>query len=394
MAQLRLETLTKSFGPVRAVEDLSLEVESGELVALVGPSGCGKTTTLRLIAGFERPDRGDIQLDGRSLLPLPPEERGVGIVFQNYALFPHMNVFDNVAYGLKFRRPKPAIDPQARVRELLERMDLRGLERRKPAELSAGQQQRVALARALAPEPRVLLLDEPLSALDVQLRVRLRLELKRLQRRLNITTLYVTHDQEEALAIADRVAVMNGGRLEQVGPPWEVYHRPRTPFVAGFVGRGNLVEGEIVSREGDRARLALRDGQSVVLHGDPHGSKPGDRVLFLVRPEKLVLNPSTSTSPSMNRLKGRIAGVEYLGGSALLHIECAGKIWLLQRSSPQPDELRREGQEVVFGFAPEDAVFIPPDSEGAGTEPPARSSAPTLLGWARSSRARRLPGSG
>ena len=365
MARLQLENLAKRFGPVIAVRDLSLVVESGELLALVGPSGCGKTTTLRLIAGFESPDAGDVLLDGRSLLPLPPEDRGVGIVFQNYALFPHMSVFDNVAYGLRFRRSKSSSGIKARVRELLEFMGLAGMERRRPAELSAGQQQRVALARALAPEPRVLLLDEPLSALDVQLRVRLRWEIKRLQRQLGITALYVTHDQEEALAIADRVAVMNEGRLEQVGPPWEVYHRPASPFVARFIGRGNLVQGRIASVEDDEVRLTLDDGQALVVRRDFRlPLEPGQFVSLLIRPERLTL------APQGNRLEGRITGVEYLGGSALFHIECAGRVWLLLRSGPQEDELRREGQEVVFGFAPEDAVLLPACDEDAGTGPP------------------------
>ena len=366
MAQLQIRDLTKRFGPVTAVRELSLRVESGELVALVGPSGCGKTTTLRLIAGFEQPDRGDIRLDDQSLLPLPPEDRGVGIVFQNYALFPHMSVFDNIAYGLKVRRSRRAHGVEARVRELLELMDLVGLERRKPGELSAGQQQRVALARALAPEPRVLLLDEPLSALDVQLRVRLRLEIKRLQRQLHITTLYVTHDQEEALAIADRVAVMNEGRLEQVGPPWTVYHRPESLFVARFIGRGNVLEGRILAVEGDRVRVALDDRQSVVLSKGSHCcARPGDRVHFLVRPEKLTLRPRE------NRLQGRVRGVEYLGDSALLHIECAGQLWLLRRFSPPEGELQQEGQEVIFGFPSEEALLLAGGAETeTGTEHP------------------------
>jgi thiamine transport system ATP-binding protein len=358
MARLALQGVTKRFGSVIAVKDFSLSLESGELVALVGPSGCGKTTTLRLIAGFETPDAGDIVLNGRSLVHLPPEARHVGIVFQNYALFPHMNVFQNVAYGLKF--VKHSVSAEKRVRELLELVDLVGLERRKPAELSAGQQQRVALARALAPEPQVLLLDEPLSALDVQLRVRLRMELKRLQRQLGITTLYVTHDQEEALAIADRVAVMHQGHLEQVGLPWEVYHEPASPFVAGFIGRGNLLTGRVRAVKSEQVRLTLDDEQQIVLCKGPLCHvKPGDRVRFLVRPEKLNL------SSSENMLRGRVLSVEYLGDSLLLYIECAGQTWLLKLFDPQKDDLALEGREISFGFAPEDGRIVGTLSDGS-----------------------------
>ncbi len=364
MAKLELQSVTKRFGPVTAVEDFSLTVESGELVALVGPSGCGKTTTLRLIAGFETPDAGDIVLNGRSIVHLPPEARRVGIVFQNYALFPHMSVFQNVAYGLKFA--KSSVSVEKRVRELLELVDLVGLERRRPAELSAGQQQRVALARALAPEPQVLLLDEPLSALDVQLRVRLRMEIKRLQRQLGITTLYVTHDQEEALAIADRVAVMHQGHLEQVGPPWEVYHHPRTPFVAGFIGRGNLLTGRVQAVKGEHVHLALDDGQQIVLYEGPLCNvKPGDSVRFLVRPEKLRLLRLRSHGDSTNALRGRALSVEYLGDSLLLYIGCAGQTWLLKLFDPQRDDFALEGREVSFGFAPEDGRIVGTSSDGS-----------------------------
>jgi thiamine transport system ATP-binding protein len=356
MSRLALEKLTKRFGPVTAVEDLSLTVESGELVALVGPSGCGKTTTLRLIAGFEQPDEGEITLDGQSIVSLPPEARRVGIVFQNYALFPHMSVTQNVAYGLKFlKRP---VDVRRRVRELLELVDLVGLEHRKPAELSAGQQQRVALARALAPEPQVLLLDEPLSALDVQLRVRLRIEIKRLQRRLGITTLYVTHDQEEALAIADRVAVMSEGQLEQVGTPWAVYHEPASLTVARFIGRGNLLEGRVISVEGERVRVALDSGgQVVVLRCSRSTVDPGRSVHLLVRPEKLHLG-----SAGENTLRGRVLGTEYLGDSLLLYVECPSGTWLIKLPDPDEEAFAAEGQEIAFGFSPENGLLI-----GVGT---------------------------
>ncbi|HEY8418518.1 MAG TPA: ATP-binding cassette domain-containing protein [Limnochordales bacterium] len=232
--------LVKRFGPVAAVDGVSLTVADGELVAVVGPSGCGKTTLLRLIAGLEQPDAGRVFIHGRDVSALPPERRDVGFVFQQFALFPNMSVAGNVEYGLK-RRGVPRAERARRVQEMLAMVGLSELAGRRPDQLSAGQQQRVALARALAPRPKTLLLDEPLSALDAAIRVRLREELRETQRRLGITTILVTHDQEEALAIADRVAVMNAGRLEQIGTPWELYDRPQTAFVAGFIGRGNFL---------------------------------------------------------------------------------------------------------------------------------------------------------
>jgi len=347
MAQLKLKGLTKRFAEVTAVEDLTLELKSGELLTLVGPSGCGKTTTLRLIAGFEAPDAGEIELDGRRITHLPPEERGVGIVFQNYALFPHMDVFQNIAYGVRSSRG----ERRRRVEELLELMGLKGLEGRRPAELSAGQQQRVALARALAPKPEVLLLDEPLSALDVQLRVRLRMELKRLQRRLGITTLYVTHDQEEALAISDRVAVMNEGHIEQVGPPWEVYHRPASSFVAGFIGHGNLLKGRVAAAKEGKVLLELGDGVSVSLSCDSQLSR-GDEVQFLIRPERLRLG-----GRGENRLVGVVRAVEFLGDAAMLHIEAAGCRWRVKVTELDHDPIAAEGDEVTLSFSPSDGLI-------------------------------------
>lgn len=355
MTQLRLRDLLKRFGRVTAVQDLDLTVESGQFVTLVGPSGCGKTTTLRLIAGFEAPDRGEIELAGRSILSLPPEERGVGIVFQNYALFPHMNVFDNVAYGLKFVEER--VDRRARVRELLELVDLQGFERRRPSELSAGQQQRVALARALAPRPRVLLLDEPLSALDVQLRERLRLDVRRIQRELGVTTLYVTHDQEEALAISDRVGVMNEGRLEQVGRPWEVYHKPASAFVAEFIGRGNLLDGRVAEISERDVQIQLKDGQRIRLRKPPQcaGSlEPGQRVSFLVRHERLTLD-----GQGENRVPGVVRMIEYLGDAVLVHVEGAGERWLVKIPNPDEALLDSEDQGVTLGFSPADGRLYP-----------------------------------
>ena len=241
MAAVELLGVTRRFGDVTAVDALDLEVRDGEFLSLLGPSGCGKTTTLRLIAGFEQPDSGEIRIAGRDVARLPPYRRPVNTVFQSYALFPHLSVLDNVAYGLKQRGLRRA-GRRARALELLELVRLRGIEHRRPRELSGGQQQRVALARALVLEPKVLLLDEPLGALDLKVRKELQIELKRIQETVGITFVYVTHDQEEALAMSDRVAVMDGGRIEQLGPPQQIYDEPATPFVAGFIGETNFID--------------------------------------------------------------------------------------------------------------------------------------------------------
>ncbi len=374
MVQVELREVSKRFGRVVAVDGVSFIAHEGELLALLGPSGCGKTTILRLIAGFEQPDTGDILFDGRSVLGLPPEARRVGMVFQNYALFPHMTVAGNIAYGLRFRR---GIDRRRRVRELLELVGLEGLERRRPEELSAGQRQRVALARALAPEPRVLLLDEPLSALDAKLRERLRLEVKRLQRKLNITTIYVTHDQEEALAIADRVAVMSPGRIEQLGSPEEVYHKPKTEFVARFIGQGNLLAGEVIAVEPGRAAVRLRSGE-VVWVQVATDSKPiqGEAVYLLIRPERLRLAAIAESEAESqakgkgrgreNRLQGRLRDREFLGDASLLHIALLDgeEVRLKVLGEPQ----LQSGQKVGLHFSPEEAHLIPvsPTPEDTG----------------------------
>ena len=356
MVEVRLERVTKRFGEVLAVGDISFTVAEGEFLTLVGPSGCGKTTILRLIAGFERPDAGEILFDNRSVLALPPEARRVGMVFQNYALFPHMSVEQNIAYGLRSHR---GIDRKRRVRELLELIDLTGLERRNPAELSAGERQRVALARALAPEPKLLLLDEPLSALDAKLRERLRLEIRRLQRRLGITTIYVTHDQEEALAISDRVAVMSTGWIEQLGTPREVYHRPATEFVASFIGRGNLLAGVVTAAGAGRIQVRLvPEGPEIAMvevegEGAGEGYHVGQEVKLLIRPERIRLDGSLE-----NRLHGKLGGVEFLGDSWWAYLDCGGAELRVKLPALSPE--LEEGQELELSFSPGDCHLIAP----------------------------------
>jgi len=276
---IRLIELTKRFGEVLAVDAVSLDIRTGEFFSLLGPSGCGKTTTLRMIGGFELPTSGRIELRGRDVTLVPPERRPVNMVFQSYALFPHLSVFDNVAFGLR-RRKVPDADVRRRVGVTLELVRLTGYDRRGPGELSGGQQQRVALARALVCEPTVLLLDEPLGALDLKLRRQLQVELKRVQVEVGITFVYVTHDQEEALALSDRIAVLNGGRIEQLGTPEELYDRPRTRFVADFIGTTNLLAGKVTTVDGGSAVLALEAGGRCVVGAD--GLVPGAAVEIAV----------------------------------------------------------------------------------------------------------------
>lgn len=295
---LEIIGLTKRFGDVTALDAVSLKVDEGELLAVVGPSGCGKTTLIRVIAGLETPDAGRVVIRGKDATSAPTEKRNVSLVFQNFALFPHMSVEENVAYGLRWKRLSRA-EKEERVREALEMVGLSELRRRKPHQLSAGQQQRTALARALAPRPETLLLDEPLSALDADLRDRLRLEIRRIQKELGITTILVTHDQEEALGIADRVAVMNQGALVQVGPAWEVYDAPASAFVARFIGKGNLIEAQITESAAEIGPLG-----SVPLSRIPPAFRQSGKALVLIRPEALRVLGGGPDEPYVHDVTG------------------------------------------------------------------------------------------
>jgi thiamine transport system ATP-binding protein len=339
VTRLELDGVTRRFGATTAVEDVSLTVQDGEFFTLVGPSGCGKTTTLRLIAGFEAPDDGDVRFGDASMTGVPPEDRDFGIVFQNYALFPHMTVGENVAYGLRFRDPPDGKPAEDRVAELLDLVDLSGFQDRDPDELSGGQQQRVALARALAPGPSVLLLDEPMSALDARLRERLRIQVKQIQSELDITTVYVTHDQSEALAISDRVAVLNGGEVEQVGTPEAVYRAPESRFVAEFVGDNNVFEGESpVEAEGSSVRV---DGVEFDVSKPIEGSST-----VCIRPENLRFDCET------NRFGVVVESTEFLGEAYRVHCDWNGRDLLVKTREAPPSG------EAVVGFAPEDATLL------------------------------------
>ncbi len=306
MAYLELKNVSKQFGNVIAVHDFNLDIEKGSLVSFLGPSGCGKTTTLRMIAGFEQPDQGMIRLDNADITAVPPNRRDIGMVFQAYALFPNLNVGDNVAFGLEMKKlPKKEVNQ--RVTEVLEMVRLSHIANRYPHQLSGGQQQRIALARALAVQPRVLLLDEPLSALDAEVRVALRAEIRRIQSQLGITTVYVTHDQEEALSISDKVVVMNNGRIEQVGSPESIYRQPQTRFVATFIGTANQFIGKVHdehSVECEHIRLQVADIR--------HFSK-GEEVVVLVRPESVQIQFEPTQKPEWNLLEGIIETVTFHG---------------------------------------------------------------------------------
>jgi spermidine/putrescine transport system ATP-binding protein len=324
--EIRLVGLTKVYGDVRAVDDVDLDIQAGEFFSLLGPSGCGKTTTLRMIGGFESPTSGRIELQGRDVSRDPPERRPVNMVFQSYALFPHLNVFDNVGFGL--RRHKVADrEVRQRVAESLELVRLTGYDRRKPDQLSGGQQQRVALARALVNRPTVLLLDEPLGALDLKLRKQLQVELKRIQQEVGITFVYVTHDQEEALALSDRIAVMQTGRVEQLGTPEELYDRPQTRFVAGFIGTTNLLPGTVEALEGEAAVVRLTTGDRCLV--DRAGRVVGQEIELAVRPEAVELRPIDDGVPDSLpqapfALRGRIEQSAYLGTSINYLVRTAG----------------------------------------------------------------------
>jgi putative spermidine/putrescine transport system ATP-binding protein len=322
MAFLEINNVSKYFGKTTAVKDFDLKVEKGELVSFLGPSGCGKTTTLRMVAGFEVPSEGQIIIDGKDMTFTPPNQRPVGMVFQAYALFPNMTVAGNIGFGLKIAK-KPKEEIEQRVKEMLELIHMPGFENRYPHQLSGGQQQRVALARALAMHPEVLLLDEPLSALDAKIRVSLRAEIRAIQQELGITTIYVTHDQEEALSISDRVVVMNNARIEQVGTPFQIYNFPQTEFVAQFVGTLNAVLAEIVDVKDGLLRF---DGQQVHTADKLEGYRNGDRIMVAIRPERLSF---AHEGRKANILTGTIKNITFLGSIVRIQVKLGESVFYM-----------------------------------------------------------------
>ena len=338
---LRLDHLTKEFesngATVKAVNDASLSIRNGEFLTLLGPSGCGKTTMLRMIAGFEEPTSGAISLNGRNMVGLPANKRPMAMVFQNYALFPHLSVFENVAYGLRLKKQSKG-EIRDTVEVALASMNLSGLGDRDPHQLSGGQQQRVALARAMVMKPDVLLFDEPLSNLDAKLRAQMRLEIRQLQRRLGITTIYVTHDQGEAMSLSDRVVVMNRGRIEQLGTPTEIYHRPKTLFVADFIGTANFLTATVDSFDGPTAKVTVLDRPAnVPTQPEVQGAR---EATLLVRPESVVLTADS------DRPDGTVTQVVYLGSSVEYGVDTSIGVVFAVEANPDPDHLLAEGTPV------------------------------------------------
>lgn len=359
MGSVRLENVTKSFKEVVAVDDISLTIEEGEFFSLLGPSGCGKTTTLRMIGGFETPTSGAIYLEGADVSNLPPYKRDVNTVFQSYALFPHLDVSENVAYGLK-RKKVPGSEIDKRVAEMLDLVDLPGYGTRKITQLSGGQQQRVALARALVNRPQVLLLDEPLGALDLKLRKQMQLELKRIQSEVGITFIYVTHDQDEAMTMSDRIAVMNSGRFEQIGPPQAVYEAPATAFVAGFLGASNLLDGQVVAE----GRVKLAAGSEIAVPGGKLGVSTGP-ITVGIRPEKLHISDSDRSG---NSVDARVVASTYTGVSttySCVTSDGAAMLVYVQNLDAAPQVLS-EGANVKLTWDPQH-TFVIGETAGAVT---------------------------
>jgi len=349
-----VENVVKRYGDFRAVDDVSLAIGPGEFVALLGPSGSGKTTLLMMIAGFDPPSSGAIRIDGVDVSHMPPHRRGIGMVFQKYALFPHMSILDNVAFPLRMRGVAPR-ERRRQAADALAMVSLQGMETRLPTQLSGGQQQRVALARAIVYRPPVLLMDEPLGALDKKLRERMQLEIKRLQESLGATVIYVTHDQEEALTMADRIAVMNHGKLEQVGSPAELYERPANPFVANFIGETNLMDGELLSKAGEEWTLRLDDGS--VVRGTPsaaarRSAEIAARVRLAVRPERIGLVPATEGG-----MTGTVTDVIYAGPTLIYLVRTRSLPEVIVRVPVQSDALKpSRGATVALAWAAANAL--------------------------------------
>lgn len=356
---VEIRNVIKKFGSTTVLNGIDLEVRQGELLTLLGPSGCGKTTTLNLIAGFLEADEGDVYIKGKNVTHIPPYKRDLGMVFQTYSLFPHMTIYENLDFGLKLRKVAKA-DKERRIDSALHLVKMSGLEHRYPRELSGGQRQRVAIARALVVEPELLLLDEPLSNLDAKLRHELRVEIKRLQKEIGVTTIFVTHDQEEALSLSDRVVVMNGGKIEQISSPTTIYNHPETEFVFQFIGKSNCFHGTVTATDSQKISVQLKDGWVTFVDADnvmgaDRTCRTGDQVKLYIRPEKLFITPSDQAQPGPFH-KATITQMNYLGASWEIDVALIGKP--VQILTPMYDASWQIGKEVMIGWNPSDIMLI------------------------------------
>jgi len=354
MAILKVNNLNKNFGNVKAVQGVSFEAAEGKVLSLLGPSGCGKTTTLRCIAGFENPDAGEISLDDRRITHIPPEKRGIGMVFQNYALWPHMTVYANLAFGLQIKKiPKDEITKK--IKRVLSMVRLEGYENRYPRQMSGGQQQRIAMARALVFEPEIMLLDEPLSNLDAQLREEMRFEFTELQKKLGITAVYVTHDQSEALVISDKIVILNQGEIIQSGSPKEIYSNPKNNFVAGFIAVTSFIDGNVDSFFEEKKKVAVKTDDGFIVHGFNRNLSIGQRVSVAMRMNaiKFIQNGNNEKRNKINIFKGKIIQLSYLGNTIDYKIK-TGK-WEIRTNVEAKYDFKM-GEEVTFFLPPEDII--------------------------------------
>lgn len=365
MEGVRVEGLLKRYGDIVAVDDMTMDFEKGTLTTLLGPSGCGKTTTLRCIAGLEKPDKGVISIGGVTVFSqetnLPPEKRKVGIVFQSYAIWPHMSVFDNIAFPLKIRHFSKE-ETDKKVKQVMEMVRLTGFGDRPATQMSGGQQQRVALARALVFDPEILLLDEPLSNLDTALRDIVRVEVKRIQQSLGITTIYVTHDQQEALSISDEVVVMRAGKVMAVGPPKEIYSRPSNDFVASFVGKANLIPGKLVTLSGRLAHVATAIGDISCGVPDEADFKVGDEVIVSIKPENVHISGEAGRNDEPNTFKGLVDFTSYLGAFSEVLVSLGGDVdqHRIRVVKPSESVAFADGQKILVTFPPQFCTALPP----------------------------------
>jgi putative spermidine/putrescine transport system ATP-binding protein len=353
---VELINIQKKFGPNVVVDNFNLQVERGECISFLGPSGCGKTTTLNMIAGFLEPDQGDLLIKGKRMNGIPSNKRELGMVFQTYSLFPHMTIYENVAYGLKLRKV-PKADIARRVKQVLELVKLPHVADRYPKQLSGGQRQRIAIARALVTEPSLLLLDEPLSNLDAKLREELRDELKRLQRDIGVTTIFVTHDQEEALYLSNRIVVLDHGKVEQIGTPWDIYNRPASEFVHTFIGKSNRLQG--VVEQVRNGTLALKTDAGFTLLGDSRDRSfsVGETVSIYVRPEKIGLHAAESDGSGGNQVKGVVKLTSFMGAYTECEVELGRSTVTVRMPTARQEERLSPGQTVYLNWKPED-VFV------------------------------------